>query len=422
MNHLGTSPPFPALSFAPNDWTMSITYSDSTGPFVNFSLAAFDAQGNFWGFYNDAGATISNLTELNRRYTPVVSVPLEPYTDGNYYTPSGLAIDGSQHIWITSEENSNATGTVVNYKGSVLEFDASGNLLSGAPGYMSGGILNPRAIAADSNGSVWVGSNGVTTNNAGVVTRPGGDVTLFNSTGTALSPSGGFANFPDFDPGPIVFDSNHTAWCANDILDDSANGSNVGQYLVSITAPTITNPTPTVTRIYFPNAYSSTIGVDTNNNIWFTSGADMTTSGFNQLGVVNTSGTLVTSTLAGGGLINATGMVIDPANDIWIANANESQQGYTSNDFADPVTISQFSAASTSFGTALSPTQGYGTDPMLSSSFLTGLLIDSSGSLWVAAGPTETYQGLTYTLDGLTTFVGLATPLKTPALGPPQAP
>ena len=116
-------------------------------------------------------------------------------------------------------------------------------------------------------------------------------------------------------------------------------------------------------------------------------------------------------------------MVVDPADNIWIANVNLSQQSVTSTDLADPVTISQFSAGTSSFGQALSPTQGYGTDPnVCTNSTATYLLIDSSGSLWVDAGLTESYQGYTYCIGGITTFVGLASPNKTPGTGPPQLP
>jgi hypothetical protein len=90
--------------------------------------------------------------------------------------------------------------------------------------------------------------------------------------------------------------------------------------------------------------------------------------------------------------------------------------------------ISEFSAASGSLGTVLFPSAGCGIDNGVATAYtpndIPGLIIDSSGSLWLP----NTYQdqsGLEYFNDQypfITVFVGLATPTQTPLLGAPQAP
>jgi streptogramin lyase len=58
----------------------------------------------------------------------------------------------------------------------------------------------------------------------------------------------------------------------------------------------------------------------------------------------------------------------------------------------------------------LSPTAGYGLDAPLQAPY--GLAIDASGNLWLSNADTNT----------LTQFVGLASPIQTPLLGPPVQP
>ncbi len=426
--HVPTSPPFTALKSAPNDWTMTIGYSPSIGPFANFTLEALDAKGDFWGFVFDPVSFGEDVTEINRQQTQLVSVALDPYTDGqNYETgPNGssvtnatLAIDGSQNVWVTSGFNANSGGANTNATGSVLKFGPSGNALFTTPGYTSGGIIDPVTIAADSNGLIWVGSSGTYDNDQGVVVVSGGDVSAFLAAGAALSPATGFGDDSDFYPGVIAIDGNHTAWFSNyaNAFGSTANTT----YIVSVAAPTSANPNPAPTKTSIAYSYSSTIAVDTNNFVWFTGGNDYA----DQLGVIDSSGTLRTSALSGGGMVNASGMAIDPANNIWIADTNLAAD--SAQDDIVPVTISQFHATDPASpgstpGTVISPAQGYGTDPNLCTEVGTTLLIDSSGSLWVNAGPSPVDNGYNYCLGGVTAFVGLATPLNTPQLGPPHAP
>jgi streptogramin lyase len=102
---------------------------------------------------------------------------------------------------------------------------------------------------------------------------------------------------------------------------------------------------------------------------------------------------------AGGGVYTPETVAIDGAGRVWVGNYHAA-------------TLSEFAGYnSVTPGTPLSPTTGLGTDAQLGSPFT--VAIDASGNLWVSNS------------DGantVTTFVGLATPVKTPLLGPPQLP
>jgi len=159
------------------------------------------------------------------------------------------------------------------------------------------------------------------------------------------------------------------------------------------------------------------IAVDPSNNVWFTSGNSLQ-AGFGTLGYIKSTGTVGATAITGGGLVNGVSMATDPGNHVWIANFNPTTY---------LLTISEFSAASGSLGTALSPSTGYGLDNGVATAYapndIPGLIIDSSGSLWLP----NTYQGqsdigLNDLYPFITVFVGVATPTRTPLLGVPQAP
>ena len=91
-------------------------------------------------------------------------------------------------------------------------------------------------------------------------------------------------------------------------------------------------------------------------------------------------------------------MAIDGAGAVWVAN-------YRGN------TISAYTAASGgASSSAISPSYGFGLDAHLGEPF--GIALDASGDVWIS-----NFAG-----SSLTQFVGLASPIRTPLLGPPAQP
>jgi hypothetical protein len=403
-NHVSASPPFPALTQAPTDWSMTITFNSGTN---NFQLYAFDSKGNMWGFANN------QLTELSHQLTPILSISLAPYADGyiygsgspTIYANEGFAIDPSDNVWITSNGYTPPGGGTPNSGGSVLEFRPSGTLVSATPGYTGGGIQKPLILAADPGGEMWVG-------NLKSPNSPLYNVSLLTAGGSPLSPTTGFMPSPLFTSDAAAIDGNRTAWFT----------SNSGQfpYFTSIANPGGPTSNPTITQIQIPASFSYAIAVDAANNVWFTNSQGPTGFGqLNMLGVITNQATLFSASITGGGLTSGPAMAIDAANHVWILNSDSFNAPTT------PITLSEFSAAPSSFATPLTPSTGYGNDANAVNPgvFSTNLVVDSSGSIWtsgiiypVSNGGSNSYA------EGLTQFVGLAAPVKTPVLGPPQAP
>ncbi len=110
------------------------------------------------------------------------------------------------------------------------------------------------------------------------------------------------------------------------------------------------------------------------------------------------SDAVIYSGYSGGGLNHPNGIAVDGAGNIWLANFEGN-------------TITELQGANGSApGHALSSSSGFGLDAKLGKPY--GIAIDESGNVWVS----------NYGEDAITEFVGTATPVKTPLLGPAQLP
>jgi hypothetical protein len=426
-NHVNAVNPFVGLASAPNDWTMTIRYASqgeflpSAGPLANFTMGAIDSSGNLVGI----GTSGNNVTlaSFNRQFTQLLNVPVCP--DGNGYCygtltiDDGFAIDSAGDLWVDTvyvENNPDPTAGTNVGPFSVSEFSSAGAVLSPISGepvgsVASGGNAQAQAIAADSNGTVWVGNFG----------DSGGNVALLNSGGTLLSPSAGYGNLSGISPINIALDSDHTAWVASWGYANEAGKSVSYPYITSI-ANAGTNTTsaasPTITEYNITSPVTYAIAVDPSNNVWFTSGQSES-AGFNNLGYIKSTGTVGATAIQTGGMVNGISMATDPGNHVWIANSGPTSL---------ILTLSEFSTAVGTIGTALSPSTGYGLDAGLATAYpienIPGLIIDSTGSLWLpntyVDQPGQEYFNTNYPV--ITVFVGLATPTQTPLLGPPQTP
>jgi hypothetical protein len=429
MNHLGTSPPWPALSSAPNDFTMTIRYASmndylpSSGPLANFLMGGIDSSGNLVGASNSNSGNDLTLASFNRQFTQLLNVPVCPDGNGYCYATStidnGFAIDSSGDLWVDTTDVVNAPsltapGSMNVGPFSVSEFSSTGTLLSPISGepvgaVASGGYATAGAIAADSDGAVWVANGG----------DSGGNVAFLSNGGTLLSPSAGYGSTSGISPVNIAIDSNHTAWVASWGFANEAGRSVSYPFITSISNPGVTSTpaTPTITKYGINAPVSYGIAVDPSNNVWFTSGPSQS-AGFSNLGYIKSTGTVGATAITGGGLVNGVSMATDPGNHVWVANYNPTSY---------ILTLSEFSTANATIGMALSPSSGYGLDTGLAAAYaienIPGLIVDSSGSLWLP----NTYQGqsdigLNDLYPFITVFVGLATPTQTPLLGVPQAP
>jgi len=275
----------------------------------------------------------------------------------------GLTVDGSNNIWVANEQSSSGINSG---DGNVVKFSSSGQVLSGANGYTAGGVYFPQGMAADTTGNVWVVDNGDSL------------VTLLSGSGSAVNGSTAWGAGQIFLPVAVAVDASHNAWVANQssntITKVSADGSSVSQVSCCNGA--------------------SGLAVDQGGNVWV---ANYFGSSISE---VSSAGAVLLDGQAGGGVDHPEAVAIDGAGRVWVSNFHSGS-------------ISEFAGSNLTVpaGTPLSPATGLGTDAQLGSPF--ALAIDASGNLWVSNS-----NGA----NTVTVFVGLATPVKTPLLGPPQLP
>lgn len=272
----------------------------------------------------------------------------------------GLAVDANNNAWIPNEPSIGLPGN------SVSVLNASGQSIAGAGGFTSGGLDYPIAVAIDTDGSAWVVDYG------------NSHLTHLSSSGQALSGTSGFSSPQIAFPVAAAVDSSHNVWVAN-----QSNG----------TVTRVSSDGSQFTSFACCNAPSN-LAIDRLGNVW--------ASNFygDSISEVSAAGIVVSSGYTGGGLDHPQSIAIDGAGNLWVANYRASA-------------ISEFAGASTAPtapGTALSPAGGFGGHAALRQSY--AIAIDASGNVWVSNFGSNT----------ITQFVGMASPVRTPLLGPPAAP
>lgn len=320
------------------------------------------------------------------------------YSGGGMNTPTTLAVDSKGNIWVASYfgvvsafsttgipmfasgVTGNGLGTsyglaidasdnvwVTNEPGtqsSVSEFTSSGSAIADDT---AGGIDYPVSIAIDTSGSLWVVDYG------------NSHLTLLASNGSPLSGASGYSSSIFSFPVAVAVDSNRNGYLANQGSTEIAKVSPDGS---------------SITGIDCCNGAGG-IAVDAQNNVWVANYYG------NSVSFVSSSGTVINSNITGGGIIHPQGIAVDGAGTVWTANVLAPS-------------LSEIAGANASSpGTVLSPSAGWAPDAGML--WPLAVAIDASGNLWVANYGSSSN-------GSITEFIGLAVPVKTPMLGPPQAP
>jgi DNA-binding beta-propeller fold protein YncE len=202
-------------------------------------------------------------------------------------------------------------------------------------------------------------------------------VSLLSTSGAAVNGTTAWGSGQLSLPVAVAVDTSHNAWVVNQsggtITRFSADGS-------------------TATQISCCNGASG-LAIDQGGNVWVANYFG------NSLSEVSSTGAVLLNGQTGGGVDHPQAVAVDGAGRVWAGNFHTG-------------TLSEFAGStSTTPGMPLSPAAGLGTDAKLGSPF--ALAIDPSGNLWVSNS-----NGA----NTVTVFVGLATPVKTPLLGPSQLP
>jgi streptogramin lyase len=307
----------PTLSAAPNDWTMSITYAG--GGLDVPGGVAIDSGGN---------VLVANYFDgVLSKFSPSgVPAAATGFAGTGLSQSYGVAVDGSDHVWVTNEQSVTAAGN--SHHGSVSEFSAMGAELSGY-GYTAGGVYYPLAVAADSNGAIWIADYGDSS------------ATLLNDDGSAVSGSGGYAASALPFVSAVAVDASHNAWFA--VQGGAARVTPAGGV-----------------SSYSCCSGPAGIAVDAGGDVWI---ADYTASAVAEL---TSAGSVAHKTTINGGDGGPQGIAVDAAGNVWAGN-------YYGNSLVE---LSGGSAA------VISPAQGYGLNAPLSEPY--GLAIDASGNVWLS--------------------------------------
>ncbi len=322
----------PTLSTAPNDWTMSVTYGGCTPACggLNFpGSLAIDSEGNVLVANHSAGV----LSKFSPTGIPAEATGI---AGAGLRASYGIAIDGSDNVWVTNTQSVTAANN--HHNGSVSEFSSTGIELSGY-GYTGGGVFYPLAVAADSTGAIWIADYGSSS------------ASLLANDGTAISGGSGYGNSALPFTSAVAVDASHNAWFA------------VQGAAVRVT------PTGAVSSFPCCNGPAG-IAIDLAGDVWV---ADYSASAVVELAP---TGTVLHRTTVLGGNGGPQGIAIDGAGNVWAGN-------YLGNSLVE---LSGSSAA------VVSPSQGYGRDAPLSEPY--GLGIDAGGSVWIANAGSNTLTQL----------------------------
>jgi streptogramin lyase len=339
----------PALGGAPSDWTLFATYSGSgmNGP----SSLSIDSQGNVWvANYFGVASLFSNVG---------VPIFVNGLTGSGLLNSYGGAVDVNDVMWVANEQSA---GSVNNGLGSVTLLNSAG---TSPAQYTTGGLNFPIAVAFDTSGVAWVVNYG------------NSHVTLLSGSGSPLSGASGYTAANLEFPAAVATNSKCNAYVANQssntITRVLADGSAFTDYTVG------QGPT--------------SVAIDGADNVW--------SANFyaNSVGLVSAAGTVLSGGgYTGGGMNAPRAIAVDGSGNAWVA----SERGPSIAEFAG--------ASSTSHGTLLSPSGGWGSDAKLLEPY--SLAIDTAGNIWVS----------NYGNNTLTEFIGMAVPVKTPLLGPVRVP
>jgi hypothetical protein len=372
FNAQGSTPPFATtLTAAPNDWTLSLTVTG--GGISQPESLGFDSQGNLWVADFNGG-----LSVMNPQGTPLNA---SGFGSGILGEDFGLAIDPSDNVWVTVEESPYHNPT----RGSVVQFSgvSSGGTLGTATTFSDPSINYPYAVAADSNGNIFIANYSVIGSATNLV-----NLVPSTSTFTAINTGGDVGSSV-----AVAVDQSHGAW----ITSENGTGS-IGHV----------NSSGTVVFSSECCGPTDAVAIDSAGNAWVADSENSDAAGDDAGGAITEfapDGTIQQEFITGGGITVPSHIAIDAAQNIWVSSL------HTNNSSTQYEALSEISGInSSSPGTVLSPTTGYGLDAGLLVPY--SLAVDPSGNIWVSNTGS----------NSVVMFFGMATPTKTPMPVTPQAP
>lgn len=370
-----SSPPFqPALSTAPFDWSLAVTY---TGDGFNLpNLLASDAAGNIW-ITDSATPNLEALVELNPPGVPATGSPFLSGSSVAFDQPQAIVPDTLGNLWVSAHGTSSSTGN------RMVAYNPGTQAVSNYPA-TSG--CDPYAAAIDGSDDVFFACSAL------------GYLYEFPNL-TSGTPS--TSNPPSYGTptqlGPIgsesygmAIDTNNNVWVAN---TETSSSPTVTEYAAGNYS--------TVANTFTVGSGPIGIGIDHSNNVWAVS-----SNVLNEY--VYGSGSYTATDFTGGGLASGRYLAVDGNGNIWVANGSPATISGTTY-----VTLSGFTNAGAALTPGLSSVQpgGLATPTTIASPVPRGLTIDPSGNVWIAGcGTSSSCSTGSFVME----YIGVASPPVTP--------
>jgi DNA-binding beta-propeller fold protein YncE len=432
----------PYLNFAPSAWTLSLVYAG--GGMNSLGGIAIDGEGNMWSANNFMpGAQSTIWGQFGGGVSKIApnGKPLSPMTvgfrGGGIDSPGfGIAVGADDRVWA----NSLRAQTI-----SVFDRE-TGEPLSPETGYDLGGELGSmQGIITTPGGDVWALDN----ENSQIVHLPKGDAAKGRILGRTVDgkPVDGTLQFKE--PFHLAVDQQDRIWVTN--TDDTvtrfpasdpgkAERIKVGLVPRGVAIDSLGNAwvanalghprikeklalAESMIRSKLDGSQGSkTDAEDRKAQMWIDLYEMAAKYPGGDVSMVDPDGTVV-GTFDGGGSINAPwGLAIDGNDNVWVADAF----GRSITHLCGARLEDCPPGAKT--GDPISPPGGY----LGGVQITTDVAIDPAGNVWVANNWDRPDEGFKKEPDsaystrfggnGTVVFYGLAKPVKTPLIGPPQAP
>ncbi|OJU85972.1 MAG: hypothetical protein BGO11_18210 [Solirubrobacterales bacterium 70-9] len=409
---------------APDGWTLALRFEGEPKTLDGPGNFAIDAEGNLWVGNNYAYSRRSRQpacgSEVLSRFTPTgQTYPGSPYKGGGLSGVGfGVAIDRSDRVWATNFgfEGKGCQTEADHFTASV--FDLDGTPRSPEGGWPVGSISWPQGTVVDQSENVWVANCG---NDS--VTRIAANTTPLRPTG----PPPSAVNFPGSQitagssvgferPFADAIDAEGHVFVTGNASNSVAELSPSGAPLDLISGGGLHLPMGLVADdngyVWVSNSrwvVAPCPGVRTGKEV-----SEAEPKGGGNVTLIKPDGTPVAKPITAGGLRNPWGITVDGDDHVWVANFGG--QRLTELCGSDTGTCPP---GRQQIGAPISPPSGYGFDGLVRN---TGVIVDPSGNVWLANNwknlPIQTNPGGYQ----IVAYLGLAAPVKSPQIGPPQRP
>jgi sugar lactone lactonase YvrE len=406
---------------SPAGWTLALRFEGSPRAMNGPGNLAIDAQGNAWvGTNYEYSRRVHQpvcASQVLLRFTPTGRYyPGSPYTGGGLSGVGfGITIDPHEHVWVGNFGFAGRGCTKVPPHNSVSELTMAGEPLSPdleeivtpggiryRGGWEQGSISWPQGTVSDREGNIWIANCG----NNSVTQYPLGNPNLAFNRGQALT---GLAR-----PFDIAVNDEGDAFVTG---NESRSVAMLGPNGVPLRPPIVGG------GLHRPMGIAS----DSRGYIWVANSTwvvspcpgEIHPQGGPKEGgtvtLITPNGERAIGPIQGAGLHTPWGVAVDGADNVWVANFG----GKRLSELCGTRPRNCPPGRQRTGGPISPEVTGYGFDGLTRD---TGLAIDPSGNVWLANNwrtvPIQTNPGGYQVVA----YLGLAAPIHTPLIGPPEQP